>query len=173
MTVPVAWVASLLTALEPAAPWRATYEHTAEAIARAAESEPLFAAEENGEERTVTILVAVAWYESRFKPTAKSADGRSLCLYQVDRAYFPEPAKALDDPSLCTRTALKILRQSLQQCRGREPNERLAAFMSGKCDRGGAESRYRMFLANKLRKEHPMPPPPPPEPAPVRVAEVR
>jgi hypothetical protein len=168
MSVPVAWVVGLLTTLEPGAPWKGTYEKTAEAIARASETESLYLGEEDGEERTATVLVALAWYESRFKPNARSADGRSYCLYQVDKSYLPDPQKALDDPETCTRAALKILRQSLRLCAARAPNERLAVFMSGRCDRGGVESRYRMFLANKLRKEHPMPLPE----APATVARV-
>jgi hypothetical protein len=160
MSVPVAWVVGLLAALEPTSPWSDTFEKTAEAIARVSESEPLFAADAHGEERTATLLVALAWYESRLKPSAKSKNGRWYCLYQVDKSYFGADAdKALTDPEVCTRTAVKIIRKSLEQCKYRAPDERLAAFTSGRCDRGGPESRYRMFLANKLLKEHPMPVP--------------
>jgi hypothetical protein len=159
MSVPVAWVVSLLAALEPTAPWSDTYEKTAEAIARVSESEPLFSVDDRGEERTATLLVALAWYESRLKPNAKSKNGRWYCLYQVDKSYFPDAEKALTDQETCTRTAVKILRKSLELCKARAPEERLAAFTSGRCDRGGVESRYRMFLASKLLKEHPMPAP--------------
>jgi len=155
MSVPVHWVVSLMVALEPSAPWRPTFEKTAEAIARVAESDPLF--EDRGEERTAALLVSVAWYESRLKPNAKSANGQFLCLYQVDRRHLPDPQKALDDPEVCTRAALKILKGSLAKCTARPFDERLAMFMSGSCDRGLAESRYRMFLATKLLKEHPVP----------------
>lgn len=157
MSVPVAWVVGLLATLEPTAPWSDTYEKTAEAIARVSESEPLFAVDDRGEERTATLLVALAWYESRFKPSAKSKNGRWYCLYQVDKSYFAEPEKALSDQEMCTRTAVKLLRKSLELCKGRAPEDRLAQYTSGQCDRGGLESRYRMFLARKLLKEHPMP----------------
>jgi hypothetical protein len=157
MSVPAAWVVGLLVALEPSAPWRGTYEKTAEAIARVAESEPLF--DNNGEERTAALLVAIAWYESRLKPNAKSTDGQFYCLYQVHKNHLADPKKALDDPEVCTRAAVKILRDSLRLCAKRPENERLAAYMSGVCDRGGVESKYRMFLASKLMKEHPMPAP--------------
>jgi hypothetical protein len=157
MSVPASWVVGLLVALEPSAPWRATYEKTAEAIARVAESEPLF--DNNGEERTAALLVAVAWYESRLKPNAKSADGQFMCLYQIHKNHLSDPKKALDDPEVCTRAAIKILRTSLQMCSKRAENERLAAYMSGSCDKGGVESKYRFFLAGKLMKEHPMPAP--------------
>jgi len=167
MSVPVSWVVGLLVALEPQAPWANTYEKTAEAIARVSESEPLWAAEEKGEERTATMLVALAWYESRLKPSAKSKNGQWYCLYQVGKGYLgPEPEKALTDQELCTRAAIKILRKSLELCKSRAPDERFAVFMSGVCDRGGVESRQRVFLANKLLKEHPMPQPSGGSPAP-------
>jgi hypothetical protein len=155
MTVPVQWVVGLMVALEPSSPWRATYEKSAEAIARVAESEPVFV--DHGEERTAALLVAVAWYESRLKPTAKSKDGQFLCLYQVDRRHLADPQKALDDPEVCTRAAIKIIRASLQTCAKRAYDDRLAQFMSGSCDKGVVDSRYRMFLAGKLLREHPLP----------------
>lgn len=169
MTVPATWVMSLLVALEPSAPWRTTYEKTAEAIAKVAESEPVF--EEKGEQRTAALLVAIAWYESRLKPNAKSANGQWLCLYQVDRRHLPEPQKALEDPEVCSRAAVKIIKGSIAKCGKKPLEEQLAVFMSGSCDKGLAESRYRMFLANKLLKEHPFPEPPPPPPGPIASAQ--
>lgn len=159
MSIPVSWVVGLLAALEPTAPWSNTYEKTAEAIARVSESDPLFAVENKGEERTATLLVAIAWYESRLKPNAKSKNGKWYCLYQVDKQYLPDPEKALVDPEACTRAAIKIIRKSMQVCANRPLDERLAIFMSGACDKGILDSRHRMFLANKLMKEHPMPEP--------------
>lgn len=157
MSIPVSWVVGLLAALEPTAPWRDTYEKTAEAIARVAESEPLFAVEDQGEERTAALLVSMAWYESRLKPNARSKNGRWFCLYQLARSYLPNAEQALTDPEMCTRAAVKVVRKSLDLCKARPLNERLAFFTSGQCDRGGVESRYRMFLASKLLKEHPLP----------------
>lgn len=155
MSVPVAWVVGLMAALEPSAPWRGTYEKTAEAIARVAESEPLF--EEKGEERTASLLVSLAWYESRFKANAKSSNGQWYCLYQIDKRHLADPEKALQDPEVCSRAAVKILRTSLKACEKHPLDERLAVFMSGACDRGVADSKYRMFLAGKLLREHPLP----------------
>lgn len=161
MSVPVAWVVGLITALEPSAPWRGTYERTAEAIARVAESEPLFEDDKDGrdkaEERTAALLVSVAWYESRLRPDARSKNGKWLCLFQIDKRHLDDPQKALTDPEVCTRVAVGMLRQSMKVCRARPANERLAFFMSGTCDRGLAESRYRMFLGSKLLRDHPVP----------------
>ena len=155
MSVPVPWVVSLMVALEPSAPWRDTYEKSAEAIARVAQSDPLFG--ERSEERTAALLVAIAWYESRLRPTAKSKDGQFLCLYQLHRGHLPDPQRALDEPEVCTRAAIKIIRASLQQCAARPADDRLAQFVSGACDKGLVDSRYRMFLAGKLLREHPLP----------------
>jgi len=160
MSVPVAWVMGLLVALEPKSPYAKTFEKTAEAIARVAETEPLFENEERSEERTATLLVAIAWYESRLRQDARSKNGQWFCLYQLGRNWLPDAEKALTDPEMCTRAAVHLLRDSIKICtKTRAPEERLAYFMSGHCDRGGVQSRYRMFLAKKLAKEHPMPEP--------------
>lgn len=155
MSLPIAWIVGMMTALEPSAPWRATYERTAEAIARVAESDPLF---EGGDAaRTAALLVAVAWHESRLKPDARSANGQWLCLYQVDKRQVKSAARVLADPEECTRAAMTILRASLKRCAKSPTDDRLAFFMSGACDKGLPQSRYRMFLAKKLLKDHPLP----------------
>jgi hypothetical protein len=156
MSLSTTWVVGLLAALEPNAPWSPTFEKTAEAIVKVSDAEPLF--KEQGEERTASLLVALAWYESRLKPDARSKDGKNYCLYQIDKGALPDAKRSLEDPEMCTRTAVKMLRQSLETCKSRAPDDRLAMFVSGHCDRGGPESRYRMFLAKKLLKEHPAPP---------------
>jgi hypothetical protein len=170
MSVPAAWIVGLMVALQPSAPWRPTYEKTAEAIARVASSEPLFEGED-GEARTAALLVSIAWYESHLKPDARSkaGNGRWVCLYQIHKRHLADPKKALTDPEVCTREAVKLLRASLAACAKRPKNERLAFFVSGACDKGLPSSRLRMFLAAKLMKDHPLPPPeakePPPPPA--------
>lgn len=161
MSLPVPWIVSLMVALEPSSPHRATFERSAEAIARAAASDPLF--DEAGEARTAALLVSIAWHESRLRPDAKSKNGQWLCLFQVDRRHLAEPKRALEDPDVCTRAAVKILKGSLAKCSKNAENERLAMFMSGACDKGLSSSRYRMFLAKKLLKDHPVPALPAPE----------
>jgi hypothetical protein len=154
MSLPAAWIAGMMTSLEPSAPWSSTYDRTADAIAKLAEAEPLF---EGDAPRTAALLVSVAWYESRLKPNAVSSNGRWVCLYQLDKRHLDDPKKALEDPETCTRAAMKILRASLASCAKRAGDERLAMFMSGTCDKGLPESRYRMFLAKQLLAKHPVP----------------
>lgn len=153
MSLLATWTLGLMVALEPSSPWRSTFEHTADAIARVASAEPLF---EGDVTKTAALLVAVAWHESRLRPDARSKDGQYLCLYQVDKRHVATPSRLLADPELCTVAALKILRLSLSQCARRPENDRLAFFMSGACDKGLPQSRYRMFLAKRLLREHPV-----------------
>ena len=154
MTLPVPWIVGLMVALEPSAPWRPTYEKSAEAIARVADAEP---AVDGDSAKTEALLVAMEWHESRLKPSAVSRNGKWVCLFQVAKGHLDDPKKALDDPETCTRAAMKILKQSLKACASLPSDERLAFFMSGACDKGRAQSRYRMFMAKKLLKEHPLP----------------
>lgn len=154
MSLPPAWVAGMMLGLEPSAPWRPTYDKTADAIAKVANAEPLFDGDAG---RTAALLVSVAWHESRLKPDAVSKNGQWLCLYQLDKRHLEDPKKALGDPETCTRAAMKILRESLAKCAKRPHGEQLAMFMSGSCDKGLPESRYRMFLADRLLAKHPIP----------------
>ncbi len=157
MSVSASWIVGLMMALEPRAPWQSTFEKTAEAIARVAESEPLF--EDRGEERTAALLVSLAWHESHLKPDAKSRNGQWLCLYQIHRKHLADPKLTLADPEVCTREAVALLRASIQGCARRPPGERLAMFVSGTCEKGLAQSRQRIALANRLLRDHPLPAP--------------
>ncbi len=154
MALSAAWIAGMMVALEPSAPWRSTYDKTAEAIAKVAEAEPLF---DGDAPKTAALLVSVAWHESRLKPNAVSSNGKWVCLYQVDKRHLEDWKKAVDDPEVCTRAAMKLLRQSLAACAKQPADDRLAFFMSGTCTKGLPESRYRMFLAKKLLAKHPLP----------------
>jgi hypothetical protein len=149
------WILTLMVALQPAAPWRASYEKTAAAFADAAKADPLFVGE-RAEARTGALLVALAWHESRFNPRAV-ASKRFMCLFQIDRVHLADPERALSDPADCTRAAMRILKESLSKCRHRAEPDRLAFFTSGSCERGGAASRHRMFLASRILRDHPPP----------------
>jgi hypothetical protein len=160
MSVSVTWVLGLMIALEPEAPWRGTYQKTAEAIAHIAEAEPLaFGAKDKDADpaRTAALLVAVAWAESHLRPNAKSRKGPYYCLYQLHRSHLPDPQQALDDPEVCTRAAMKLFRASFDKCNKQPVDERLAVFAASTCEKGVRQSRYRMYIAKKLLKEHPAP----------------
>jgi Transglycosylase SLT domain len=150
------WVLSLLLFLQPDAPWRASYEETAHAIATAAaESEPLFPGPD-GRARTAALLVAVAYHESRFDPKAVGDGGRSFGLFQHQRG-----GASNFTPAIAAPRALASLRASRQACRARPEGEQLAAYASGRCDRGLSASRARMALGRALVARHTPPAPPP------------
>jgi hypothetical protein len=150
-----AWVLSLLLFLQPDAPWRASYEETARAIAAAAaEAEPLFPGPD-GRARTAALLVAVAYHESRFRPDAVGDGGRSFGLFQHQRG-----GASNFTPTVAAPRALASLRASRQACRARPEGEQLAAYASGRCDRGLEASRARMALGRALVTRRPPPAPP-------------
>ncbi|HEU4407112.1 MAG TPA: transglycosylase SLT domain-containing protein [Polyangiaceae bacterium] len=149
-----AWVLSLLFVLQPDAPWRASYPAPARAIAEAAErSEPLFPGPD-GRARTAALLVAVAYHESRFDPKAVGDGGRSFGLFQLQRG-----GASNFTPAVAARRSLAFLRSSMNSCRDRAEDERLAAYASGRCDRGLEASRARMRLGRALVAGHPPPEP--------------
>lgn len=68
--------------------------------------------------------MALAWYESRLKPNARSKDGRWYCLYQLGKSNLPD--------ATCHKRAL---------------NDRLALYAAGRVRPRRADS-YRIFLAS-------------------------
>jgi hypothetical protein len=141
------WVLTLMLKAEPAhaqSPWRASYEATAAAIARAADQRPLFAGQD-GAAKTAAVLVSVAWFESRFQPDAegdkpKLADGtrgraRSVCAMQVHESNFAAlkvtRAELLSDVQRCFDTGLELLHVSFGVCRAQPLEHRLAHYCVG------------------------------------------
>jgi Transglycosylase SLT domain len=158
------WILSLMLGLQPRAPWLASYEDTAKAIATVVEAEvPLFTGE-RGREKTAALMVALAWAESRFNPGAVGDHGLSVGLYQMSSANLPSPegyrrADLLGHPIASSEVALHMLRQSFAVCAARPLNERLAWYASGDsyCQRGQSESRYRVGLAMRAFTKYPPP----------------
>jgi len=124
----VAWILALMLLVQPRAPWRASYEATAAAIAQVVEeSEPLFQGP-LGRPRTAALLVSLAWFESTLKPDAMGDHGQAHGLYQV------HGHGELVDPLEATRVALELVRQSFRACRARPLEERLAWYAGGGYD---------------------------------------
>lgn len=153
--------------LQPSAPWRPTYDRTAEAIAKVSEDDPLFDGPD-GDQRTAAALVSLAWHESRFRLDAVSGTGptRWMCLYQVQRENLTDPKLALKDAESCTRDAVRLMRISLTTCKELPPRERLAWYASGSCKRGTKASYARLWLADKLVRTVKRPESDPPPAAP-------
>jgi hypothetical protein len=154
------WILSLMIALQPQAPWRDTYPTTASAIDQAVQEQPsLFPDDADGREKTAAILVALAWFESTFKPNAVAAQGRLRGLYQIGGKGD------LSDPLRASRVALELIRESFRLCHSRPVGDRLAVYAAGgtSCKDPGTEplkkSRLRVSKGMWLLKKYPPPGP--------------
>lgn len=120
------WILSLMLVLQPTAPWSDTYEATARAIDQAVQEQPsLFTEDAAGREKTAAVLVALAWFESTFKPNAVGGGGRVRGLFQIGGHGD------LSDPLAASRLALTLLRESFRLCSARPVDERLANYAAG------------------------------------------
>jgi soluble lytic murein transglycosylase-like protein len=152
------WILSLMMVLQPQAPWIDTYGATAAAIDQAVSEEASIFPDPDGRAKTAALLVALAWAESTFKPTARGHGG-VRGLYQIGgRGDLSDPLKA-------SRVAIELIRESFRLCAARPVNERLAVYAAGgtSCKDPGAEalkkSRYRVWKGLSLVKERPPPAP--------------
>jgi hypothetical protein len=150
----------VLYAIEPYSPH---HGEVSEAIAQAANSDPLFPSRQDGCLRTAAILIAIAWYGSRFQPTLVGDNGKSFGLYQIQ----PPSANALGklvttnmltnvrDASL---VAIDLIRQSMVEDGNKSWEERLSWFCSTpECrDRSTLlkKSFTRMLFADKIVRDH-------------------
>ena len=145
------WILVLMIGLQPSAPWADTYATTANAIAKAAEAEPLFAGED-GPARTAALLVATGWFESRFRPDAIGDHGRSHGVFQASRV-------PVADVDAQVAQALAMMRGSFATCHGRKAEDWLAQYASGgsTCTNVGGliASRHRVGLAMRIFRAHP------------------
>jgi Transglycosylase SLT domain len=162
MWTPLAlWALSIMVYLQPAAPWLDSYPTTATALAYAAEDAPLFKGP-HGTEQTVALLLSIAWFESRFDPSARGDHGASLGLFQIAPGTAGSFVAKDDllDPALAARTALRLVRQSFAICQERPQDERLAWYTHGGPDcspLGVSTSRNRMLKAAWLFAHKPPP----------------
>ncbi len=132
-------------------------ESIAAAVAEVAATEAPIGASEGGLARTAAVLVAIAYYESGFDWAVdvggKRGDGgRAVCLMQVHPRPGLLPETLETSRAACFRAGLQIARRSFGAC-GRFPAAGgLAAYTSGRCDRGVMSSATRVRLAEKLTR---------------------
>lgn len=154
------WVLALMLFLQPVAPWKDSYYQTATAIAQVAQAQPVYVGDA-ADVRTAALLVSLAWFESRFKVDAIDRDGRgsSIGLFQIERSNIaPELRDAvLWDPSVAAREAVRLIAESFRMCQRVPAEFRLGWYAKGGngC-RETRESKYRMGLAARLFRDHPM-----------------
>lgn len=168
----IAWALALMTAAAP--PGRTAHENADDgggryaAIARdvvaVAESEPPLFGGSRGRERTVALLLAVAYKESAFDRRVDVGEVRGAkgeCgLWQI----MPEGrscGELVTDRRSGAREALRRMRRSQAAClRPGVPVElMLAAYASGRCDAGHEASRARVELAERWYRLRPPPAP--------------
>jgi hypothetical protein len=158
------WVLRLMNTAEPGQPWSPVYGEISEAIAQASNDDPLFSGE-HGAYKTAALLVAIAWYESRFHPNIvhKEADGStSFGLYQIQAPTAKVPGNLLLLPRTASYVAIDLLRQSFRQCASAPEDERLAWYASSGngCPRNPLvreQSKRRVGLARRLYEKNPPP----------------
>ncbi len=167
------WVLALMVSAQSAAPWRDTYEATAEAIAAEASAHPLA----SGEQSTAALLVAVAWHESTLKPDAQgdcTKDGKSVacttlgaqphsfCLMQIHESNHAglgvTRAELLADVRVCVRAGLRMLTTSMRVCAAAPSRERLRWYAAGGSgcpviEDARRKSIHRIALAERLLRE--------------------
>lgn len=149
------WILSLMSILQPQAPWMDTYPATASAIDKAVQEQPpLFEADPDARAKTAAILVALAWAESTFKPNAAGRGGVNGLFQVGGHGDMSDPVKA-------SRVALELVRESFRVCRARPVGERLAVYAAGgtSCSTMPAsvlaKSRFRVMKGLALVKQHP------------------
>ncbi|MBX3233767.1 MAG: hypothetical protein KIT84_09130 [Labilithrix sp.] len=134
----------------------------ADAIAHVVEDErPLFV-EDSSREKTIALVVAVAWREGSLRERVqgdcvdKTKEGRciahprSFCTMQIHASSGGDESLN-DDPQKCIRAGMAILRQSMRACTD-HPVAYYAAG-PGACTNERAQriSRDRMALAARVR----------------------
>jgi hypothetical protein len=157
-------VIKILYALDP---YNVHHGEVSEAIAQASNQDPLFPEREDGCFRTAAILVAFAWYGSRFQPTLVGNNGKCFGVYQIcppstdvlGRTITTNMLTNVRDASF---VAVDLIRTSMLQGAARPWEERLSWLLASQDpeqatkNRGGVVKRSfdRMLLADKIAKDH-------------------
>jgi len=161
----------MMEALQPTAPWKATYPATADAFGEVAHDAPLFAGS-FGDQQTVALFVALSWFEGNFKQDAEGdckADAKgkctvpaqSLCAFQVGVTHLASlgttRAEILSDIKVCTKSARSLIATSMKVCAKQPRSGWLGWYAAGGegCDRGLAKSAHRMAKADWLFAHYP------------------
>ncbi len=106
--------------LAPHSKFEPTFRATAEAIGH-------FADDVN----EAADLVALAYHESKFDPSAVGDKGASLGLYQIQPTTAQAPKAELFDTWEATRHAVRLTRMSKSICRSRPSRERWNWYAGG------------------------------------------
>ncbi len=157
MTTLLAYVLAGIAHLDP----NAAHPEIADAIAHVVEDEPPLFRDDDSKQKTASLVLAVAFREGSLglrvigdcdKHTAKGvciSGPRSFCTMQVHQSMGGSDALN-EDPELCIRAGLRILRSSVRAC----PSSPVAIYASGPNGCGNARaqriSRDRLALAARI-----------------------
>lgn len=160
-------VLAALNKLEPFGPYVPQYAEVSDAIAQAANHDPLFPEDKEGCKKTAAILIALAWHESRFQPNVVGDSGRSFGLYQIQPPTANVQSNVLTNPKTASYIAIDLIRKSFQACEKRPYEERLSWYVSSRgCPTHPVivkKSMDRLLLAVRVLPMLTPPPPPPPK----------
>lgn len=152
LSVLKAWILSVMIFLVPNAPWKDTFESTAEAFAENAIASPLF--KDDDGRKTASVMISLAWFEGSLKPNAEGdhdclkRDPRtkkctqidltrphSFCTFQINDSNFGTLGvtkdQLLTDIKVCTATALRMMKKSFTICSGRSVEDLLNWYAVG------------------------------------------
>lgn len=114
------------------------------------------AAEMHGNDTEAAMMVAIAYHESGLRADVDDGrvrgGGRDTCIMQVRPRNPKEADELATDRKACFRRGLALVRNSLRVCRKNKREERFAAYASGSCDRGLAESRGIAAIVDRVLK---------------------
>ena len=154
------WILLILQSVQPNAPWSATYEETARAIDDVAHESPIYDSND-GVERTIAEIVAVARFESTFDPHAIGDHGQSLGFGQIGVSNVRRLGIDRDDlldVRENVRAMVRLLKESHRVCRANAPEDQLAAYATGnarcRVAEGLAASRHRMAYARWILRTY-------------------
>lgn len=151
---------TLMRALYAIEPYCTSHGEISEAIARAANQDPLFPNRYDGCYRTAAILIALAWYGSRFQPTIVTGNGQIFGLYGIrppktDARGKPITSNILTNPHDASLIVIDLVRQSMMADKKRVWEERLFSYCDGqKHDSPMHQSLSVMLLADEITKNH-------------------
>jgi hypothetical protein len=141
--------------LQPQAPWRESFEHTADVIVESATKDPI----DNNPIWTAALLTSIGWFESRFEPRARNVSSGTLGIWQVSPHWAPR--SVLEIPDTEAPIAITLIRESFRVCK-RAPESARLSWYTGRptpqepCPSGGNEtSKWRLALAKRLAKDVP------------------
>lgn len=157
---------------------KARYGQIATALVKVAydpANTPIFSGDK-GRARTAMLMLSTAYFESGFRKDVdlgtgklgRGDFGKSHCMMQINigrnrknTAFLLEligkawtPDDLVEDRTKCFFAGYKILYKSFQSCRKLPIELRLAAYASGKCEEGHAESTLRVTKAQRRFGSH-------------------